>query len=763
MFINKLAEVLKRNVHIPRLFFLFMVGAIIVDLAFLFLGYHGDYSNGQSFSLLVILLVVIGVYLLIIYWNNEEKKWIKRALILSIIWVFTAGIAISQIVLFTEDSLNLEKSDPFLFKAYSIIKIDKTWNLLNNLTPGLSLTPVKIGVIDTGIDFLNGRHPEFVGIDIFGLTASVFRDTGVLGFTGEGHGTQVAGIIGANNISFPDPNKYEFPHMNGIVSGVHDLDYILELGKKPIFPLPLFGLGSMVETLAERQVKIINMSFGSKTPITSLLGELLGFVYTRIFAFNPDILFVVGAGNFDFDFLGINIQGVNAELTTPGNFGDNFSNVISVGATDIQLGLENTRASFSNFGDAVNIAAPGIAVYAPAPRGKGNFPSSTLNYDQFFSGTSAATPLVTGVAAILKSIKPELTPAEIKNILTRSADPLFVSSTSPEAGKQLGSGCFGTSQFDQVFRGCRLNALKAVQSILTPKPPKPYTLNPHTLFYVPLDNFYVSFSQKFFPELADSPNIPDLDHDCRITFQAQPDSYTLEPGQFGNALRAKGRGQLAFRPPFTFIPEAQEGQIFCNNRPIRLVGNLFPDYTVGFWLKSNTPPDIIGYIFFVVNTAGDSRPIWVLLDSLGRLLAVTHPPFAPQSNLLISDNPKILDNNWHHYLLTFNHTQRKINLFIDGMLDQQIPIITNILPSGENALELLLSDTTRGFFPNAALDDFFVENRAWTQEDIARFLISGDVPLNNPHAPEMPDFNTLPDIPLPSFTTSTFFSTSTMP
>ncbi|OGY99598.1 MAG: hypothetical protein A2945_03050 [Candidatus Liptonbacteria bacterium RIFCSPLOWO2_01_FULL_52_25] len=453
----------KEKISIPRLYFLFTTGFVIADLTFLFLdSFYDSYSGHQSFGLLVLLSIVIGGILFIIYRNSEERKWITRAFILGIVWFFTAGGVLAQVILFTEDSRNLEQADTFSFKAYSTTKIDNTWDLLNNLNPAPTFNAVKVGIIDSGVDLLNGRHPEFQGVDLVGLTTSVFRDG-----DDEGHGTQVAGIIGANNNSFPNPNQYEFPQMNGVVSGIHDLDYTLELAKKPLIALPFFGLSEDVEVLRSRGIEIINMSFGGAIPVGSRILEALLPGFSRIFENNSSTLFVVPAGQTELFGL---VSGVDAELAIPGNFGDNFDNVITVGATDITPSLEDTRISFSNFGDAVNISAPGVAVYSPAPRGQGNFPSSILNYDQFFSGTSASAPLVTGVAAILKSVWPTSTPAQIKNILTSTADPLFAPMGSDEAGKSLGSGCSGTPPPGQVLRGCRLNALRAVQSLFGPPP-----------------------------------------------------------------------------------------------------------------------------------------------------------------------------------------------------------------------------------------------------------------------------------------------------
>ncbi|MDP1889853.1 MAG: kelch repeat-containing protein, partial [Gemmatimonadaceae bacterium] len=246
-------------------------------------------------------------------------------------------------------------------------------------------------------------------------------------------------IIGANNISFPDPTKYLPPQMNGILSGVHGLDYVLEIRKPTFFGLffnlNAFSVASQAEKLLKERVDIINISITSAIPAPKIV-ELTNKIYSRVFSKGQNTLFVVSAGQFDF----LGLDGVNAELVSPASLGNDFGNVITVGATDP---LEDTRMSSSNFGSAVNIAAPGLPVYAPAPRGKGNFPD-TGDYENSFGGTSASAPMVTGVAGLIKAIKPDLTSAQIKSILTKTenTDPVV---TEPD--KPIGR---------------RLNALKAV-------------------------------------------------------------------------------------------------------------------------------------------------------------------------------------------------------------------------------------------------------------------------------------------------------------
>jgi subtilisin family serine protease len=88
-----------------------------------------------------------------------------------------------------------------------------------------------------------------------------------------------------------------------------------------------------------------------------------------------------------------------------------LTNIISVAATDIR----NNLLPSSNWGKKkVDIAAPGENIYSTLPGGRYGY----------MTGTSQATAFVTGVAALLLSQDPSLTPSEIKEIILDSADPI---------------------------------------------------------------------------------------------------------------------------------------------------------------------------------------------------------------------------------------------------------------------------------------------------------------------------------------------------
>lgn len=114
-------------------------------------------------------------------------------------------------------------------------------------------------------------------------------------------------------------------------------------------------------------------------------------------------------------------------------------NVITVSATD-----ENSiPTAISNFGNAVDVSAPGANIKTPVPRlltdNSDNEPYPAYNAYMIANGTSYATPLVAAAAATLKSIKPELSSYEIQRIIKETA---YVPENWDEscAGKNYGTG-----------------------------------------------------------------------------------------------------------------------------------------------------------------------------------------------------------------------------------------------------------------------------------------------------------------------------------
>lgn len=122
--------------------------------------------------------------------------------------VFPSDVAASG---FNIDFLNLVEANPSTnaMDAYIKIKIPDTWQFLNNANATLNFSAV--GIVDTGV---TSFHPEFGGVD-FGSTPPDTRiDTGEFDADiGQvrSHGTNVAGIVGANNVSATSSVNYILP------------------------------------------------------------------------------------------------------------------------------------------------------------------------------------------------------------------------------------------------------------------------------------------------------------------------------------------------------------------------------------------------------------------------------------------------------------------------------------------------------------------------------------------------------------------------
>lgn len=269
------------------------------------------------------------------------------------------------------------------------------------------------GVDDDG----NGYVDDIYGINAYAGTANPLDDAG--------HGTHVAGIIGASG-------------NNGIgVTGVNWTAKIMAL--KFIGP---DGSGSLADAIACYEyavamkqrginIRVINDSWGGSGYSQALRDAINA-------AGNAGILSVIAAGN--------DSSNIDATPDYPASY--DLASIITVAASD----QYDRPASFTNYGaTSVDLAAPGVNIVS-------TYKSSNSSYVTM-SGTSMASPYVAGAATLLLAKNPALTVAQLKSTLLNSVDVL-----SQWQGKVLTSG--------------RMNLAKAMASIsggTTPPPPPPPT------------------------------------------------------------------------------------------------------------------------------------------------------------------------------------------------------------------------------------------------------------------------------------------------
>jgi len=191
------------------------------------------------------------------------------------------------------------------------------------------------------------------------------------------HGTACAGIIIGSGKNGEN------------VNGVAPAAYLL-----PVKVMDDNGKGNSFAVIegivyaVDRGAKVINLSIGTATD-SKILREAIDY------ALKKGAVVIAAAGN----------SGNQAVLMPAA-----YENVICVGAID---GNKN-HAPFSNFGQKIDLVAPGVGVYTTSPNGE----------YKYFSGTSAAAPFVSGAVAALLSEKPNLSPREAMEIVLRRTDNL---------------------------------------------------------------------------------------------------------------------------------------------------------------------------------------------------------------------------------------------------------------------------------------------------------------------------------------------------
>ncbi len=179
-------------------------------------------------------------------------------------------------------------------------------------------------------------------------------------------------------------------------------------------------------------------------------------------------------------------------LCAAGNTGDpviypaRYPDAIAIGATSPcderkRVGSCDGEVWASNFGPEIDVVAPGVRIQTTDRTGNLGF--SSTNYFNLFNGTSAATPFVAGVCALIASADPTLTPSEIRQILQDSADD------------EVGWAPEDVPGFDEFMGWGRVNAYKALVLTLHPdgfaddiEVPDPYWTADSTWHVTSVDN-----------------------------------------------------------------------------------------------------------------------------------------------------------------------------------------------------------------------------------------------------------------------------------
>lgn len=276
----------------------------------------------------------------------------------------------------------------------------KNWGLINNLAKSHinaveawkieeGSKNIVVAVVDTGLDstHLNlsknvWNNPKSKDNRVYGWN---FVTNSPNPIDDHGHGTHVAGIIGA----ISDPKS-------GVSGVAHQVS---------IMSVKYYSESNSGTVNLENTVKAINYAIDNGARIINYSGGGPDFSEKEYLAIKraeaAGILFVAAAGNEHQDTDKVQ------NYYYPSAY--RLSNIISVAATDIN----NNLLKSSNWGKTkVDVAAPGENIYS-------TLPSQKFGY---MSGTSQATAFVTGLAALLLSHNPNLKPTEIKELILKSVD-----------------------------------------------------------------------------------------------------------------------------------------------------------------------------------------------------------------------------------------------------------------------------------------------------------------------------------------------------
>lgn len=242
---------------------------------------------------------------------------------------------------------------------------------------------IQIAIVDTGVDL---NHPDLKNRLVKGYNVIDDRSEPD---DDNGHGTHVAGIIAS------ETNNNE---------GVAGMTWYSKI--MPVKAMGAKGYGTTFDIskgivwAVDHGADVINLSLGNYQP-SKVLEEAVRYAYEN------NVVMVSAAGN---------------DSSNQPTYPSAYPEVISVAAVD----YNGNRASFSNYGDYIDIAAPGVYI-----------PSTYFN-EQYaaLSGTSMAAPHVAGLAALIKSANPGLTSSQVIRIIKNSAIDLG------EQGKdvQFGNG-----------------------------------------------------------------------------------------------------------------------------------------------------------------------------------------------------------------------------------------------------------------------------------------------------------------------------------
>lgn len=334
-------------------------------------------------------------------------------------------------------SFTQDPSDPAFQDMWWVSKIglDKAWDYLEPGEEGITEKKdtadsgdIVVAVVDTGVDYNhpdlreniwkntdeiagnnidddnNGYIDDYIGWDFFDNDNNPKDENGSFG----GHGTFTASIVGAVVDNDPNGNPEDGKGMTGVAKNVK------------IMPIRKFGTGA-----------------GNNTECMS--STVCSLVYAADNGADISSNSYHGGGRLVADAIDYGNQKGMLSVFSSGN--DGLNSLLTSHASEAAMTIGATRANdnvapWSNWGENIDVVAPGSLIMSLKGADTNWCTPDITKFGNYCrsSGTSFSTPMVAGLAALIKSYVPDLTPQQIRQVIRLSADDVDETGHDVHAG-----------------------------------------------------------------------------------------------------------------------------------------------------------------------------------------------------------------------------------------------------------------------------------------------------------------------------------------
>ncbi len=275
-----------------------------------------------------------------------------------------------------------------------------------------------VAVVDTGLDYNHQDIISNIWVNEDEIPGNYIDDDGngyvddVQGWNfikcsddikdGHGHGTHLAGIIAATTNNSIGISGVSWNSKIMALKSLNDDGYGITA-----------DLAEGIRYAVDNGARVINMSWGGAF-ISKLITEALDYAYAK------GCVLVVAAGNFNSDAVEF--------------FPANYKKAITVSAID----PNDQKAVFSNYGDVIDVSAPGVDVLSLRAEGTDMYKDNIHIVNSYYyraSGTSMAAPYVTGLAALILSNHPDFSNEEVSLAIIYSTDDLGIAGKDNDFGE----------------------------------------------------------------------------------------------------------------------------------------------------------------------------------------------------------------------------------------------------------------------------------------------------------------------------------------